>query len=214
MQPIGIAGTTPLRVLAIGAHPDDIEIGAGGTILRLADEGRIVAVTWAVFSGDPTRAAEARSSADQFLAACPSTSVLVHDFRDGFLPYEGGAVKERVEELKAVEPDLILTHRLEDRHQDHRLLAELTWNAFRDHVVLEYEIPKYDGDVGPMNAYAELSEPTVRRKLGLLMAGFPSQLGRPWFREETFAATLRLRGMECNAGSGYAEAFTARKLKF
>jgi LmbE family N-acetylglucosaminyl deacetylase len=214
MQPIRIAGPGPLRVLAIGAHPDDIEIGAGGTILRLVDDGRLAAVTWAVFSGDETRAAEAHASAGQFLAGCPSVSVIVHDFRDGFLPYEGGAVKERVEELKAVEPDLILTHRLEDRHQDHRLLGELTWNTFRDHLVLEYEIPKFEGDLGPMNAFAELSETMVRRKLDLLFAAFPSQHGRSWFREETFTATLRLRGMECNAASGYAEAFTARKLTF
>jgi LmbE family N-acetylglucosaminyl deacetylase len=214
MQRSRIPDAGPLRIVAVGAHPDDIEIGAGGTILRLAHEQRIAAVTWAVFSSDDARAAEARASAARFLAGCPATSVVVHDFRDGFLPYEGGAVKERFEELKAEAPDLVLTHRLEDRHQDHRLLAELTWNTFRDHVVLEYEIPKYEGDLGPMNAYAELSEATVLRKLDLLINGFPSQRGRLWFREDTFLATLRLRGLECNAASGYAEAFTTRKLTF
>jgi LmbE family N-acetylglucosaminyl deacetylase len=214
MQRSRIADAGPLRILAVGAHADDIEIGAGGTILRFAEEQRIAAVTWVVFSGDAKRAAEARASADRFLEGCPATSVVVHDIRDGFLPYVGPAVKERFEELKAAEPDLVLTHRLEDRHQDHRLLADLTWNTFRDHVVLEYEIPKYEGDLGPMNAFAELSESTVRRKLDLLLAGFPSQRGRHWFREETFMATLRLRGLESNAASGYAEAFTARKLTF
>ena len=207
-----LLGAGPLRILAIGAHPDDIEIGAGGTILRLAGEQQIAAFTWAVFSSDETRAAEARASAERFLAGCSATSVIVHDFRDGFLPYSGGAVKERFEELKSAAPDLVLTHRLEDRHQDHRLLAELSWNTFRDHVVLEYEIPKYEGDLGPMNVYADLSEEVARRKIDLLIDGFPSQHGRPWFREETFLATLHLRGMEANASSGFAEAFTARKL--
>ena len=212
MQRSRIAQAGPLRILAIGAHADDIEIGAGGTILRLADEQRIASITWVVFSGDEIRAAEARTSAGRFLAGCPSTTIVVHDFRDGFMPYDGAAVKERFEELKPVEPDLVLTHRLEDRHQDHRLLADLTWNTFRDHIVLEYEIPKYEGDLGPMNVYADISEAVARRKIDLLIEGFPSQRARTWFHEETFQATLRLRGLEANAGSGYAEAFTVRKL--
>ena len=212
MQRSRIADAEQLRILAVGAHADDIEIGAGGTILRLSTEQRIASIAWVVFSGDATRTAEARDSADRFLAGCLSTSVVVHDFRDGFLPYAGAAVKERFEELKAVEPDLVLTHRLEDRHQDHRLLAELTWNTFRDHVVLEYEIPKYEGDLGVMNVYADLAESVAQRKIDLLIEGFPSQRTRPWFREEIFRATLRLRGMESNAPSGYAEAFAVRKL--
>ena len=203
----------PLRVLAIGAHADDIEIGCGGTILRLVTEHPGLAVDWLVLSGAGGRAEEAADSAAAFLEGAGRTRVAVEGFRDGFFPYEGAAVKERFERLKAeVDPDLVLTHRLEDRHQDHRLVAELTWNTFRDHLILEYEIPKYEGDLGRPNLYVPVTSEQGERKVELLRKCFPSQSGRSWFSDDTFWATLRLRGIECNAPGRYAEAFQARKL--
>ena len=205
--------TRPLRVLAIGAHADDIEIGCGATILRLVAEHPGLSVDWLVLSGHGERAGEAADSAAAFLAGAGATRVMVEGFRDGFFPYDGGAVKERFERLKAeVAPDLVLTHRLEDRHQDHRLVAELTWNTFRDHLILEYEIPKYEGDLGQPNLFVPLEAERCQRKIELLRKCFPSQVGRPWFSDDTFWATLRLRGIECNAPGRYAEAFQARKL--
>ena len=203
----------PLRVLAIGAHADDIEIGCGATILRLVAEHPGLSVDWLVLSGHGDRAGEAADSAAAFLAGAGATRVMVEGFRDGFFPYDGGAVKERFERLKAeVAPDLVLTHRLEDRHQDHRLVAELTWNTFRDHLILEYEIPKYEGDLGRPNLYVPVGHEHAERKVELLRKCFPSQAGRSWFSDDTFWATLRLRGIECNAPGRYAEAFQARKL--
>ena len=208
----GLELGTGLDLLAIGAHPDDIEIGAGGTILRLAAEGRLAAVTWVVFSGNAERAAEARASAELFLAGVARTTVEVAGFSDGFFPWSGEAVKTMFERLKGeVRPDLVMTHRRADAHQDHRLLAELTWNTWRDHLVLEYEIPKYEGDLTPPNLYVPLAGDAIERKLELLMSAFPSQKGRAWFTPDTFRALLRLRGVECNAPSGYAEGFHLRK---
>jgi LmbE family N-acetylglucosaminyl deacetylase len=205
-------GATP-RVLAIGAHADDIEIGCGGTILRLVADHPGLQVDWLVLSGSGERAGEAADSASAFLAGAGPTRVMVEGFRDGFFPYLGGAVKERFEQLKTeVVPDLILTHRLEDHHQDHRLVAELTWNTFRDHLILEYEIPKYEGDLGHPNLYVPLTQELGERKAELLRKCFPSQAGRSWFSDDTFRAILRLRGIECNAPGHYAEAFQARKL--
>jgi LmbE family N-acetylglucosaminyl deacetylase len=202
-----------LRVLVLGAHPDDIEIGCGGTILHLAEQGLMEAATWVVFSGTQERAAEAEASAAAFLDGVAGQAVTVHHFRDGFLPYEGAAVKEVFERLKhEVDPDLVLTHRGDDAHQDHRLVSELTWNTFRDHLILEYEIPKYDGDLGRPNLFVPLPEPTYRRKLELLQKGFPSQQGRAWFSDDTFLGLMRLRGMEANAPSRHAEGFFSRKL--
>jgi LmbE family N-acetylglucosaminyl deacetylase len=202
-----------LTALVIGAHPDDIEIGAGGTILRLAAEGQLAAVRWVVLSADGARADEARGSAEAFLAAVPERTITVLGLKDGYFPYIGSEVKDVFEELKSgADPDLILTHRQTDAHQDHRLVAELTWNTFRDHMILEYDIPKYDGDLGPANVFLDLPEDVVARKIGLLMTGFPSQRDRHWFTEETFRAMLRLRGIECRAASGYAEGYSARKL--
>ena len=204
------------RVLALGAHPDDIEIGCGGTLLRLAAERPDLEVTWAVFAATPERAQEARASAAGFLAGLATPPrVVVHDFRDGFLPYSGAAVKERFEELKrAAAPDLVLTHYRDDRHQDHRLVSELTWNTWRNHLILEYEIPKYDGDFGSPNVFATLPAATLERKIALLLEHFPTQAGKPWFTEDLFRAVARIRGMESVAPERFAEAFYCRKAVF
>jgi LmbE family N-acetylglucosaminyl deacetylase len=200
------------HLLALGAHADDIEIGCGGTILRLATEGRLAAVTWVVASGTDDRAAEARKSAEVFLAGVEQTRIEVAGFRDGFFPWHGAEVKELFEQLKhEVAPDLVLTHRRADAHQDHRTMAELTWNTWRDHLVLEYEIPKYEGDLGNPNLLVPLDRETAERKVELLLSCFPSQSGRAWFTPDTFWSLLRLRGMECNAPSGFAEGFHLRK---
>ena len=203
----------PLRVLALGAHADDIEIGCGGTVLRLLAEHPDLEVDWVVLSGDGERAAEATESAAAFLQGAAAARIAVERFRDGFLPYTGAQVKEYFEGLKSrVSPDLVLTHRLEDRHQDHRLVAELTWNTFRDHLILEYEIPKYEGDLGQPNLFVPLERAHCERKVELLRKHFPSQAGRDWFADQTFWSLLRLRGLESRAPSTFAEAFHARKL--
>jgi LmbE family N-acetylglucosaminyl deacetylase len=204
------------RVLCLGAHSDDIEIGCGGAMLKLAADakrsGHGLAVRWVVFSADARREAEARASADLFLADAASKEVIVHKFRDGFLPFEGAQVKEAFEAIKTdFVPDLVFTHTRDDMHQDHALLAKLTWNTFRNHLILEYEIPKYEGDLGHPNAFVQLDEPTCRKKIDHLLASFESQRGKQWFTEETFWATLRLRGLESNAPEKYAEAFHCRK---
>jgi LmbE family N-acetylglucosaminyl deacetylase len=200
-------------VLAIGAHADDIEIGCGGTLLRLAAAYPAPEVYWVVLSATGERAAEARASADAFLEGAGRRTVVLREFRDGFLPYQGGAVKEFFEGLKReIAPDLILTHDRGDLHQDHRLLGELTWNTFRDHLILEYEIPKYDGGLGTPNVFVPLDAATCRRKVDALLRHFPSQRSKRWFTADLFLALLRLRGMEANAPDGYAEAFYARKL--
>ncbi len=201
-----------LRVLAIGSHADDIEIGCGGTLLDLAETNPKLEVHWVVLSADEERAKEARSSAEAFLERAAETEIVVESFRDAFFPY-GGEVKEFFEELKTrITPDVILTHHGSDLHQDHRLVAELTWNTFRDHLILEYEVPKYDGDLGSPNVFVHLDEETCRRKVELILRSFPSQRQRPWFTEDLFLALMRLRGMESNSPSGFAEAFYGRKL--
>jgi LmbE family N-acetylglucosaminyl deacetylase len=207
-------GAAPIeRVLAIGCHADDIEIGCGGTLLRLAAMYPEAEVLWVVLTAEAARADEARRSSADFTAGFGSARVLLGGFRDGFLPYEGGAVKEFFEALKdEIVPDVIFTHQRGDLHQDHRLACELTWNTFRDHLVLEYEIPKYDGDLGAPNVFVHLDEPTVNRKIELLLAHFGSQSDRRWFTDDLFRALLRLRGMESNSPSGQAEAFYSRKL--
>jgi len=206
-------GDGPLRILCLGAHCDDIEIGCGGTVLRLLQENPGAAVQWAVFASTPERAAEARRSADAFLAGAGERRLVIHEFRESYFPWVGAEIKDRFEELKrAFVPDLVFTHTREDRHQDHRAISDLTWNTFRDHLVLEYEIPKYDGDLGVPNAYAPLSEAQARRKVELVLEHFPSQAKRAWFRADTFWAMLRLRGIECNAADGFAEAFHCRKV--
>jgi LmbE family N-acetylglucosaminyl deacetylase len=198
------------RVLVIGSHADDIEIGCGATLLALTQARPGLHVTWVVLAAPGERAAEARAAAGAFLRQAGSSDVRVHEFRDGFLPYVGGQVKDVFEELKGVEPDLILTHTRDDLHQDHRLVCELTWNTWRDHLILEYEIPKYDGDLGAPNVFVPLEEVLVDEKLRLLHQHYPSQRGKHWFDDELFRGLMRLRGME--SATRYAEAFTCRKL--
>jgi LmbE family N-acetylglucosaminyl deacetylase len=199
------------RVLAIGCHADDVEIGCGGTLLALTSARPEVHVTWVVLTASGARADEARSSAAAFLDAAESTDIRVLGFRESFLPYQGGEVKEAFEELKSTSPDLVLTHARDDLHQDHRLACELTWNTFRDHLILEYEVPKYDGDLGTPNVFVPLAEPVVADKLRLLGEHFASQSGKHWFDDELFRSLLRIRGME--SATRYAEAFTCRKLR-
>jgi LmbE family N-acetylglucosaminyl deacetylase len=205
----------PIRhVLCLGAHCDDLEIGCAGTVLALAESPHPPAFTWVVFTSDATREGEARRSAETLLRGAPGVQIVIHKLRDGFLPYEGGLVKDLFEDLKAtVSPDLVLTPYRHDLHQDHRLVSELTWNTFRDHLVLEYEIPKYDGDLGVPNVFVPLSEARCRQKIRTILDGFPSQTGRRWFSEDVFRALMRLRGLECNAPDGAAEAFYCRKLR-
>jgi len=196
----------------IGAHCDDIEIGMGGTLLEWIGGGTAIDVDWFVLTSTPERATEARAAAAAFLDGAVGARVTIHAFRDGFLPYDGPAVKEAFEDLKArVEPDVIFTHSRDDRHQDHRTVSDLTWNTFRNHLVLEYEIPKYDGDLGQPNAYAEVSAEHAHRKYEHLRRHYVSQADRDWFSESTFMGLMRIRGIEMRSGSGYAEGFTARK---
>jgi len=201
----------PRHVLAIGAHSDDIEIGCGGTMLALCErEG--LAITWVVLGAEGQREEEARSSAHAFLGDGPDRAFACHGFRDGFFPYVGGEIKDVFESMKSLEPDLIFTHARDDLHQDHRLVNELTWNTWRDHLILEYEIPKYDGDLGVPNVFVRLSREHAERKAGLLVELFASQRDKHWFAEELFLGLMRLRGAESRAPSGFAEGFYARKL--
>ena len=202
------------RVLCLGAHSDELPIGCIGTLLTLVEHNPRVAVTWVVFSASGERAREALESARRLLASAPDNEIIVKDFRDGFLPYEGAQVKETFEEIKArVAPDMIFTHHREDLHQDHRLIADLTWQTFRDHLILEYEVPKYDGDLGAPNVFVPLPEPVYRRKIAHILESFPRQADRRWFKEDVFGALLRLRGLEANAPTDHAEAFYVRKLR-
>jgi LmbE family N-acetylglucosaminyl deacetylase len=211
--PLELPSRQRLRLLLIGAHSDDIEIGCGGTVLSLLRGRADVAVHWVVLSAAGAREAEARRSAAAFLEGAAEAHVRICAFRDGFLPFEGTAVKEYFETLKQdVSPDLVFTHRLEDRHQDHRLLADLTWNTFRDHAILEYEIPKYEGDLGHPNLFVPLDSEVSRRKLSLLMTMFGTQRSKRWFTKELFAAVMRLRAMEAGLPDGHAEGFYSRKL--
>ena len=206
------AGDRPLRLLAIGAHSDDIEIGCGGTVLKLIEQGWLSEVCWVVLTGETERAAEAGQSAGALLGDVPRKHVILKDFRDGYFPYDGAKIKQFFEELKGeLSPDVILTHQRSDLHQDHRVTCELTWNTFRDHLILEYEIPKYDGDMRAPNVFVTLDESLCRQKIDHLMAHFGSQTPKRWFREDLFWGLLRLRGMECNSHTSYAEAFYCRK---
>lgn len=210
---LGMPPRGPLEVLCFGAHADDIEIGCAGTILRLLAERRRVSVRWVVLSGDAGRAREARQSASRLLRGAASADVTIAGFRDGFFPSERSAIKEEFEQIKLrAKPDLIFTHRGDDAHQDHRLVSELTWNTFRDCCILEYEVPKYDGDLGRPNVFVPLSAVIRRRKVRHLMSSFPSQRRKSWYTASTFEALMRIRGVECADGDGYAEAFHARKL--
>lgn len=202
-----------MRLLCLGAHADDIEIGCGGTILHLLRAFPNTQVDWVVFTSGATRGAEARRAASDFLQQAASTRVTVFEFEDGFLPHDWDAVKRKFEEIKSdCDPDLIFTHYEHDRHQDHRLVNELTWNTFRNHAILEYEIPKFDGDLGTPSVFVPLEESDVSQKVALLMDCYQTQRDKHWFDEETFRSLCRIRGMECRSPSGYAEAFYARKL--
>ncbi len=207
------AQTSPLQLLCLGAHSDDLEIGCGGTILSLTTAAASVNVTWIVFSGSPTRRQEARDSAGTFLADAAKTDVRIEAYRDGFFPYTGGEIKEYFEALKTqCTPDLIFTHSRGDRHQDHRLISDLTWNTFRNHCILEYEIPKYDGDLGAPNLFVPLADEVAQRKVESILRHFKTQEHRHWFSRELFYSLLRIRGMECCAADGYAEAFYGHKI--
>jgi LmbE family N-acetylglucosaminyl deacetylase len=202
-----------LEVLCIGAHCDDIEIGCGGTLMRLADE-RPISATWIVLASTPQRAAETRRSAALVLRSARRRQLQMATFDDGFLPAQWREVKEFFETLKVLpRPDVIFTHDREDLHQDHRIAGELTWNTFRDHLILEFEIPKFDGELTQPNLYVPASRAMVARKWRQLHHAYRSQRGRPWFDEEAFRGLMRLRGLECNAPQGYAEAFHARKIR-
>jgi LmbE family N-acetylglucosaminyl deacetylase len=201
------------RVLAIGCHSDDIEIGCGGTLLSLTRSTPGLEVVWLVLAAAGERGDEARASAEAFLAAAGAARVEVHGFRDGFLPHSGAEVKELFEHLKGrVDPQLVLTHTRDDLHQDHRLACELTWNTFRDQLILEYEVPKVDGDLGRPNLFVPLSSAIAEEKVALLERHFPSQAAKHWFDRDLFMGLMRLRGMEAIAPERYAEAFTCRKL--
>jgi LmbE family N-acetylglucosaminyl deacetylase len=211
--PLPIPDGRPLQLLCIGAHCDDIEIGCGGTVLRTVAELPRVEVHWVVLTSNEEREFEARASASAFLAGAEHACIEVRTFRESYLPYVGAEVKDYFEVLKrSVHPDLIFTHHREDRHQDHRLVSDLTWSTFRDAFILEYEIPKWDGDLGTPNLFVPLSAEVAGEKIDLAVEHFASQRSRPWFDAETFTALMRLRGMECNAPERRAEAFYARKL--
>ena len=202
----------PRHVLCLGAHSDDIEIGCGGTILRLVQEYPNLCFSWVVFAAGGQRYAEAQASASAFLAPVNEKQIIVKEFRDGFFPYIGGEIKEFFEQLKLdVSPDLVFTHYRQDLHQDHRLICELTWNTFRDHLILEYEVPKYDGDLGNPNFFVQLDQEICSKKIGYLLEHFQTQENRHWFSEETFLSILRLRGIESRSTGQYAEAFYSRK---
>ncbi|HXQ28911.1 MAG TPA: PIG-L family deacetylase [Gemmatimonadales bacterium] len=201
-----------LRILCLGAHADDIEIGCAGTVLQVLASHPVSECRWVVLSATDEREHEARASASAVLAAARA-EVDVHRFRDGHFPAALSAVKDALETTRdAFAPDVVFTHARDDRHQDHRLVSDVTWQTFRDHLILEYEIPKWDGDLGQPVCYMPLSREIARRKVQHVVTAFPSQRSKPWFNEETLFALLRLRGIECRAPSGYAEAFFGRKL--
>ena len=199
-------------ILCLGSHSDDIEIGCGGTILRLAQQYPNARFHWVVFSAVDIRKTEAQRGVELFVGPGRLQTCAFHSFQDGFMPFVGAEVKRVFEALKTISPDLILTHNRKDSHQDHRLIAELAWNTFRNHLIWEYEIPKYDGDMGQPNLFVPLDSQQYRTKVRFIIDAFQSQHAKQWFREDTFLSLMRLRGMECNAPSGYAEAFYCRKL--
>lgn len=213
MLGLHLDASRPLRLLVTGAHADDIEIGCGASLVRLLREHPSCHVDWLVATACGERAAEARASADAYLSHVSSSRVHIWDFRDGFLPYEGGRLKDRFEEFKTgIAPDLVLTHYRDDRHQDHRLVSDFVWNTFRDAIVLEYEIPKWDGDLGQPNLYVDVQEQDAREKVERLNTHYASQRSRDWWDDETFFSMMRMRGIECRSASRFAEAFYARKV--
>ena len=210
---LGLPDDRPIRCLAIGAHSDDIEIGAGATLLRLLEERPDTRIDWVVLAAALERADEARRSATSLVGDAGSLDIHVLNGRDGYLPFdEAAATKDAVATLAAGRPDLVLVHRSDDAHQDHRFAAELAWQLCRWSIILEYEVPKWDGDLGKTNLYVAVDDQTAERKISHLLSAFPSQVGRDWFTADTFRAILRLRGLEARSPSGLAEAFVARKL--
>lgn len=204
---------SPLRIMCLGAHADDIEIGCGGTILRLIEDYPGAEFYWIVLGAIGVRKVEALRSAERFLEGARAREIVTRDFKDSYFPYTGAAVKDFFEELKRrFSPDVVLTHYRDDLHQDHRVVSDLTWNTFRGALILEYEIPKWDGDLGKPNAYQPLAERQVQKKIDILLSEFASQRSRAWFDAETFRSLARLRGLEVVAPDRYAEAFYARKI--
>lgn len=201
------------RILLLGAHSDDIEIGCGATVLRLSEEVPDADVCWVVFSAKGPRAREARESAQDFLASFTSAKVELHEFRDAFFPDQFAAIKDTFEDLKErFRPNLVFTHFREDMHQDHRVVAELTWNTFRSELILEYEIPKYDGDLGNPNFFVAISAEQLESKVNKLFQHFGTQQHRKWFSRELFTGLMHLRGLHAASPSGIAEAFYSRML--
>jgi LmbE family N-acetylglucosaminyl deacetylase len=214
MLPIGLGPTGgPLRILCLGAHSDDIEIGCGGTLLRLLAERPGSTVDWVVFSATPERELESRASSSDFLRGAAKTSLRVERFRESFFPAAYSEIKECLGDVRrSVEPDLVFSHRHRDRHQDHRIIGELTWNAFRNHAIFEYEVAKWEGDLGQPNLFVPLSRAIADRKVELLAKHFASQADKPWFKPDTFHGLMSIRAVECHAPEGRAEAFHASKL--
>jgi LmbE family N-acetylglucosaminyl deacetylase len=200
-----------LKILCLGAHCDDIEIGCGGAIMRLVKEHVVHHLKWFVFTSSEERAAEAKKSAEHFVKGCTEKDIVIKKFKDGFLPYEASQLKNLFEEIKPFNPDIIFTHYRHDLHQDHRTVCELTWNTFRNHLILEYEIPKFDGDLGNPNCYITLSEEVSREKVKVITDCFKSQAGKQWFDKETFCSLMRIRGIESASPTRYAEGFYVRK---
>ena len=214
---ISLAPQSVQNILCLGCHADDIEIGCGGTLLKLIEQHPQAQVHWVVLSAAGERATEARASAAKFLKFAASSNVVIADFRDRYFPFDGERLKDFVHAQadafpRRAQPDIVFTHRREDMHQDHRLVAELTWNAFRNHLILEYEIPKYEGDLGQPNVFVPLTEEQCSIKIDTIYDSFPSQQAKPWFTKDTFRSLLRLRGLECQSPSGYAEGFYCRKI--
>jgi len=201
------------RILCLGSHCDDIEIGCGGTILKLLEKYRYCEILWVVFSSDQRRAQEAFKGANLFLKHVKKKNIVIKNFKTSFFPFIGSEIKEFFEELKEeFVPDLIFTHYRNDLHQDHRLISDLTWNTFRDHLILEYEIPKYDGDLGSPNVFVHLDDFLCNRKIKHILDTFKTQSENHWFTKDTFLSLLRLRGIESNAPESYAEGFYCRKI--
>ena len=201
------------RILCLGAHSDDIEIGIGGTLLKLAERRSDLEIQWVVFSAPGQRAEEARASANDFLSGIAHREIRVGSFRECYFPSDWPSIKDWFEEIKIeFDPEVIFTHYRDDRHQDHRVLSDLSWNTFRNHLILEYEIPKYDGDLGRPNVFIPLSEELASRKIDLLLKHFRTQSAKHWFTRDTFEAVHRIRGIECASTTGRAEAFYCRKL--
>ncbi|OYR15857.1 PIG-L deacetylase family protein [Brucella thiophenivorans] len=204
----------PLNILCLGAHSDDIEIGCGGTLLNLIEMGTSLHIDWCVLSGGDQRRAEAEASARDFLRGATSSSIHLAEFEDSYFPAQSRIIKEwLIAQRSRGQPDIVFTHQRQDAHQDHRTVNELTWNIFRDQLILEYEIPKWDGDLGRPNAYVAIPSTILERKIELLMQHFGTQCSKDWFDTETFRGLSRLRGMECRAAEAYAEAFYASKIR-